>query len=159
MVELQAEASQIWAARKLAESRLRALADAKEGVIKTLVQTKNRPTNGADSKAQVTPSPRLFAPHLVMMLQSYSSDPRCGVYQYSPLVFNHIHKLELFWLQAPPVAPCRLRMLFPITRPALEAGFFWPHTTNGVQGDLHSPAITRAITGHWHARNNRWSQG
>jgi len=55
MVELQAEASQIWAARKLAESRLRTLADAKERVIKTLVQTKNRPTNGADSKAQVIP--------------------------------------------------------------------------------------------------------
>ena len=55
MVELQAEASQIRAARELAESRLLALADAKERVIKTLVQTKNRPTNGADSKAQAIP--------------------------------------------------------------------------------------------------------
>ena len=34
-----------------------------------------------------------------MLMQSYSSDPRCGVYQHSSLVFNHIHKLELFCLQ------------------------------------------------------------
>ena len=46
MVELRAEASQLREARELAESRLQALADANEGVIKTLVQTKNRPING-----------------------------------------------------------------------------------------------------------------
>ena len=55
MVELQAEASQIRAARDLAQSALLALADANGRVIKTVVQTKIRPRNGADSMAQAIP--------------------------------------------------------------------------------------------------------
>ena len=55
MVELQAEASQIRAALDLAQSALLALADANGRVIKTVVQTKIRPRNGADSLAQAIP--------------------------------------------------------------------------------------------------------
>ena len=55
MVDLQTDASQIQAARDLAQSPLLALAYVTGRVIKIVVQTKIRPWNGADSLAQAIP--------------------------------------------------------------------------------------------------------